>query len=144
MSTFVVDTVSFINYFNDVFGENEKISNDARRILHNGITGGSVTNIVVPSVVLLEIYYKHLRTEYFREKFLYECYYRIKNNDNIEIKGIEKGVLKALSAIDDGVVNLEYGDKLILASAIELEVPIITVDFKITKYCKAKGYEVIH
>jgi len=55
---------------------------------------------------------------------------------NIEIKPIDEEVLERFMYLDDPEVNLENHDRIILASAMMLQWPLITSDNKILKYAK--------
>lgn len=132
---FVLDTVGFINYFNDFFSEDNKLSPKARGIIELCFDyTQSQYKLSIPSVVLLEIFEKFLRGEDIVLKFRYEIFSKIEHNPDIEIKSIDKEVLYYYSLIDDDIIKLEYHDKLITASAIQINAPLITCDSKIIEY----------
>jgi predicted nucleic-acid-binding protein len=133
---YVIDSVSLINFFNELFEEDEKISQDARRIIKSGFNINSAVKLVIPSTVLLEIHSKFVFSKEMARKIFYEVYYPIKESPDIEIKPLEREVIEEFILIDDAIVGLEHNDKLILAAAIQLKCPIITIDPKIVSYVK--------
>ncbi|MBK6400036.1 MAG: PIN domain-containing protein [Flavobacterium sp.] len=133
---YVIDSVSLINYFNKLFNEADKISPDARRIINNGFNTFSGVKLVIPSTVFLELHTKFVSNKEMAKKIYYELYYRIKECPDIEVKPLEREVVEHFIAIDNSIVDLEHNDKLILAAAIQLQCPIITIDPKIVSYVK--------
>jgi predicted nucleic acid-binding protein len=133
---FVIDSVSFINYYNDLFNEREKISKEARRIITKGFDINSPIKLIIPSTVLLELHTKFSKDEEAVRKIYYEIFFKIKESPDIEIKPLEKEVLEEFVKIDDNIVCLEHNDKLILSAAIQLNCSLITIDSKIIYYVK--------
>jgi hypothetical protein len=131
---YVVDTVSFINYYNILFDEEEKISKAARKLIGKGFNRESSVKLIIPSTVFLELHTKFSQNEEFARKIYYEIYFNITESPDIEIKPLEKEVLEEFIKIDDSVVYLEHNDKLILSAAIQLNCSIITIDPKIISY----------
>ena len=123
---YVIDTSAFISYFNNVFGESSQISRRARDIVSDALftISGSV-RLSIPSIVFVEIFEKWLRNEEFNAKFYYEIYKIILESPNIEIKPIELEVLENLLIIGGNLRNHDLHDKIILASAMMLECPLI-------------------
>ncbi len=92
-----------------------------------------------PSVIFVEIFDKWFRernssSEEFRAKFIAEVYKPIKANPNIEIREIDLEVLQNFLKLDDSTINLENRDRIILASAVTLNAPLITSDRKVQRY----------
>ena len=132
---FVSDTNALISYFLKVFNVKSKLSKNAR-ILFDCALSNSIDNIrlSIPSVVFVEIFEKWFISEEFARKFYYEVYTPIIESPNIEIKPIEQEVLENLLKIRGILSNHEINDKLILASAMMLNCPLITVDKSIIKF----------
>ena len=136
---FVIDTTTLISYFYQVFGQPSQISKKGLLYLEKVFQGQANYLMVIPSTVFVEIFDKWFRgndnsSEEFRAKFLAEVYKPIKANPNIEIREIDIEVLHNFLDLHDSVINLENRDKIILASAITLNAPLITSDKKIKKY----------
>ncbi|MDY6904040.1 MAG: hypothetical protein SWH61_05075 [Thermodesulfobacteriota bacterium] len=85
----------------------------------------------IPSVVFIEIHEKWLTTEEFLRKFYYEVYSKLIQSDNIEIKPIDREVLENLINLDGVLSDHDLHDKIILASAMTLDSPLITTDIDI-------------
>jgi len=134
---YVIDTVSFIDYFDNIFGRYGNLSYKARNIIDNAFNAYSgLIKLSIPSVVLVEIYEKWFSDEEFAAKFYYEVYSLIKTSPNIEIKPIEREVLENLIKIGGNLTDHEIHDKLILSSAMMMKCPLITRDPEIIKYFK--------
>ena len=95
----------------------------------------------IPTVVFVEVFDKWLIEEEFAEKFYYEVMTPILDSPNIEIKPIEREVLENMLSIGAELADHEVHDKLILASAMMLQRPLITSDTKIIEF--VKKYHVI-
>lgn len=137
---YVIDSVSLINYFRDIFDEKEMISADARRVISSGFNEYSTIKLIIPSVVLIELHTKFIINEEIGRKIYYEMYYKLRECPDIEIKPLEKEVIEEFIKIDDDLEALEHNDKLILSAAIQLNCPIITTDPKIISYINKCNY----
>ncbi len=84
----------------------------------------------------MEIYEKWFISEEFARKFYYEVYIPIIGSPNIEIKPLEQEVIENLMRIRGSLSNHEINDKLILASAMMLNCPLITTDQDIITFVK--------
>lgn len=136
---FVIDTTTLISYFSRVFGQPSKISPQGLVYVDKVFRGHLNYAMIIPSIVFVEIFDKWFRersnsSEEFRAKFLAEVYKPIKANPNIEIREMDIEVIENFLRLDDSLINLENRDKIILASAITLNVALITSDRKIKKY----------
>jgi PIN domain nuclease of toxin-antitoxin system len=137
---FVLDTVGFINYFRFFFKEEDRLSAKSRQIIEFCFDYQRPEfKLSIPSVVFIEVFEKFLKGKENVLRFRYDILSKIENNPDIEIKSIDKEVLTTFSTIDDAIIKLEYHDKLITASALQLQVPIITCDSKISEYIKKSG-----
>ena len=132
---FVSDTTTIICYFNDIFNQSTTISDEAIGIIHSALSGNdSDTRLSIPAVVFLEIFEKWFWNEELASKFYYEAFLKIKESPNIEIKPIDYEVLENLLRIGDNLIHHEINDKIILASAMMLNCPLLTTDQEITKF----------
>jgi len=130
---YVIDSVGLINYFNDFFSEEDILSPPTRRKIELCFDKTQNSHkLIIPSTVMLEIFRKFLITEEKVRKFYYEVFTQIIDNENIEIKGIEKEVLEIFQKLND--FEMENNDKLIYSSAIQLNCPLISNDPVIIKY----------
>ncbi len=137
---FVSDTNALICYFHEIFQVEQKLSNRALTIFKRALsTKDEDTKLSIPSVVFVEIFEKWFLSEEFLKKFYYEVFIPISESPNIEIKPIEKEDLQNLVRIRGSLSNHEINDKLILASAMMLNCPLITIDQKITSYVNESG-----
>lgn len=139
---YVIDTSSFIDYFDDVFHRPHRLSLRTRRVINLAFnTQPGEIKLSIPSIVLVEIYEKWLINEEFASKFYYEIYNKIIQSPNIEIKPIEREVLEHLIMIGGNLIGHDIHDKIILSSAMMLKCPLITKDPEIIKY--VNDYHVI-
>ena len=137
---YVIDTNSIISYFSDVFGQPKVLSSKAERLIAQAIcNSSSIVRLSIPSIVFVEIYEKWFINEEFTQKFFYEVYTPIEQSPNIEIKPIEREVLENLNLIGGNLSRHEINDKLIVASAMMLNCPIITTDSEIMKYVQGNA-----
>src|ERR1700744_5379955 len=106
---YVIDTVAFINYFNEFFEEDDMLSKKTRETISFCFNvENSSYKLSIPSVVFLEIFEKFLRGAEIVKKFRYEILSKIEDNEYIEIKPIDKEVLENFICIDDNIIKLEY------------------------------------
>jgi PIN domain nuclease of toxin-antitoxin system len=138
---YVIDTNGLISFFAGVFEEifgfddSTLISKRARNAIQEAVyfSEGDVL-LSVPSIVFIEIYEKWLRSEEFFRKFFYEVFIPLKQSPNVEIRAIDQEVLENLLAVDGCLAEHDLHDKIVVASAMTLECPIITVDNKIIEF----------
>ena len=132
---FVSDTNALISYFHEVFKVRHNFSDKAMQIFDCALsTSNDKIKLSIPSVVFIEIFEKWFLTEEFVKKFFYEVFTPLIESPNIEIKPIEKEVLENLINIRGSLANHEINDKIILASAMMLNCPLITNDQSIIDY----------
>ncbi len=140
---YVIDTNGLISFFSGVFENTSEfdgspsISIKTRNTIQEAISpleGGVLLS--VPSIVFVEIYEKWRRSGEFFRKFFYEVFTPLKQSPNVEIRAIDQEVLENLHAVDGCLAGHDLHDKIIVASAITLECPIITVDPKIIEFVK--------
>lgn len=130
---YVIDSVALINYFNHYFDEKDMLSREIRKKIDTCFFKmGNSIKLVIPSIVFIEIFRKFLVSEEKVKKFYYEIYKPIVENDNIEVKPLESEVLEIFQNLND--FQMELHDKIIFASAIQLNSILITKDPIIIKY----------
>jgi hypothetical protein len=137
---FVTDTNSIISYFNDVFEEVPILSKKATNVIHQAFKDSdSDIRLSIPSVVFIEIFEGWFQTEEFARRFHYEVALTIEQASNVEIRGLDREVLEKLLEIGGSLASHDINDKLILASAIALQCPLISTDTSIIKYVAETG-----
>ena len=138
---YVIDTNGLISFFSRVFEDAPEfdgappISRRTRRAIDLAVSpheGGVLLS--VPSTVFIEIYEKWLRSGEFYRKFFYEVFIPLKQSPNVEIRAIDQEVLGNLLFVGGCLAKHDLHDKIVVASAITLECPIITVDHKIIEF----------
>ena len=140
MKRFVVDTTALISYFSSVFNQGSRISDRAISLIDRAFQYEAVI-LSIPGVVFVEIFDRWFRgnksqDEEFRAKFKAEVLERIRRAPNIEIREIDAEVLGKFLLLEDPHINLENSDRLILASAVVLESPLITSDEEVIQYVR--------
>ncbi len=126
-----------MSYFNKVFGVHQKLSRRARRIISQALsTSPSNVKLSIPSIVFIEIFDNCFEEEETANKLRYEFYEVIKSSPNIEVKAIEQEVLENILRIRDELSDHDIHDKIVLASAMMLDCPLITTDGPIINYIK--------
>ncbi len=139
---YVLDTTSLISHFKHVFSRPSAISQRAHGLIDVALRPGPQNvQLSIPAVVFLEVFDKWLVDDEFAEKFYYEVMIPILDSPNIEIKPIEREVLENMLTISAELENHEVHDKLILASAMMLQRPLITSDTKVVDF--VNKYKVI-
>ncbi len=138
---YVIDTCCLIAFFDSIFryapdyDGSAELSPKTKTIINQAIISETTDiRLSVPSVVFIEIYEKWLGTEEFSKIFFYEVYSVLKQSVNIEIRPIDREVLENLIAINGILKNHDLHDKIVLASAIALESPLITTDTDVIDY----------
>lgn len=134
---YVIDTIAIISFFHEIFGAESILSPGVSKLLERAFaTSESDIKLSIPSIVFVEIFEKWFMSEDFAEKFYYEVFERIMQSPNVEIKPIEQEVLENLLHIGGNLLYHDVHDKIILASAIMLNCPLITTDQEIIRYVK--------
>lgn len=131
--------MALISYFSQLFNVPSQISPKGLSYIGKVFQSDSDYLMTIPSVVFVEIFDKWFRgvtptDEEFRAKFISEIFKPIKSCPNIEIRELDMEVLEQFLHLDDPYINLENRDKIVLASAVVLESPLITSDGKIKEY----------
>lgn len=136
---FVIDTNALISYFSDIFNVPTHISSRGLLYISKAFQNDSEYLMTIPSIVFVEIFDKWFRGENavgeeFRAKFISEIFNPIKFSPNVEIREIDLEVLENFLKLNDPDISLENRDRIVLASAVTLEAPLITSDSQIKKY----------
>ena len=138
---YVIDTNCLIAFYRNVFKDapdyqgSPELSLRTKTIISQAIISRTTDiRLSIPSVVFVEIYEKWLKTEELSRKFYYEVFSLLKRSPNIEVRSIDREVLENLIHIGGNLKNHDLHDKLVLASAISLESPLITTDKAIINY----------
>lgn len=139
--SFVIDTVTVISYFKSFFKRPNKISLSSINIIREAFNYESQYRITIPSIVFVEIFEKWLIDEEMLTKFRREVFTPIIEAENFEIRSLDIEVLENFAKINDDKIKLENHDKIVLATAMTLNRPLITSDRKIRKF--VKKYKVI-
>ncbi len=140
---YVIDTNAVISYFDSVFRHSNKynglrpLSNRVMTTIEEAIFSKEThIRLSIPTVVFIEIYEKWLMSEEFCRRFFYEAFIPITQSQNIEIRPIDREVLENLLQIGGTLEDHDLHDRLILASAMALDAPLITTDRKIIRYIR--------
>lgn len=131
---YVIDTTSLISYFSGIFAVRSQISRNALRIIESAFKRDSLIKLSIPSIVFVEIFDKWFKDEEMSAAIKSEIISLIDERSNIEIKSIEKEVLANFIEINDPRIKIDNHDKIILASSMMLQWPLITSDSNIIKY----------
>ncbi|MCI5130469.1 MAG: type II toxin-antitoxin system VapC family toxin [Candidatus Electrothrix sp. EH2] len=137
----MIDTNGLISFFAEVFCDAPnfdrapEISQKTRNSVQEAVSSlESKVLLSVPSIVFIEIYEKWLRSEEFTRKFFYEIYTPLKQSPNVEIRAIDQEILENLLIVNGCLAKHDLHDKVVVASAITLECPIITFDERIIEF----------
>jgi hypothetical protein len=136
---FVIDTTALISFFSILFNVQSQISHEGLSLIKKSFQAESNYLMTIPSIVFVEIFDKWFRgksmvNQEFRARFMSEVFNPIKISPNIEIRELDIEVLEKFLYLNDPIINLENRDKIVLASAVVLESPLITSDRKIRTY----------
>lgn len=131
---YVVDTTAIISFFPEIFGRGSAISSAALKIMEAGFSGVREVRLSIPSIVFVELFEKWHAEEETAGMIRYNIFHKIVAAEYVEIRSLDHEVLENFTKLDDNVENLENHDKIVLASAMTLNCPLITSDGKIQSY----------
>jgi PIN domain nuclease of toxin-antitoxin system len=141
---YVIDTTSLISYYPEIFKQEVKIKQEYLELIKHAFFPSSPIRIIVPSIVFIEIFEKWSVNEENSRCIYSEIFSPINEAPNFEIAPLESEVLEKFISINDDIVNLENHDKIIVATALMHECPIISDDPKIRSYMtKESKYKVL-
>jgi len=115
-NNYVVDTHSLVWYFT----ESPRLSKKALKVFEKTREEGA---IIIPTVVLAEI--MHIARKGRINMSFADTIKRIEESENFEIAPLDLDILKTADEIEYG---LEMHDRLIVATALFFDVPLITRD----------------
>lgn len=132
---YVVDTCAVISYFNDVFDGDVSVSSKALEIIDLAFHSNEI-KLIFPSAVFIELFIKWFKNEEVAAKIRSEVYFRIKNQDNMQVRNLDRETLENYIKIQN--IETKYGfdghDKQIFASAMTMECKLITSDERLIRY----------
>lgn len=131
---YVIDTTAIISYFDSIFEEKPKVSQKGLRIIRQAFQSPDNNILIIPSIVFIEIFEKWIRDDEFQAKVRAEILEPVKQAPNIEIRPVDVEVLEHFVELVDPDIRFDNHDRLILASAVSLNAPLITSDRKISKF----------
>lgn len=124
MSRFVADTHAVIWYFS----ANKRLSPKVRTIFSDANRG--YKQVIVPSIVLVEVFFLLQRTRVSDEVTQEILALTESPTDGIYVYPLNKGVIDALAHFGPTAVP-ELADRIIAATALHLNLPLLTVDHAI-------------
>ena len=135
---FVIDTTSLISTFDKVFEKPPRISGSSIALIRKTLLNYEDSpKMIIPSIVIIEIYDKWIRTEEFRVKFNSEVYFQLNNSLHTEIKPIESEIVEILLILRRKGCTFDIHDRMVLATAMLHNCPLITSDAKIISFVQA-------
>lgn len=136
---YIVDTTALISYFADIFGVQCVISKEGIEIIESAFERG-LTNLLIPSIVFIEIFSKKFVNPEIAAKIRYNVYEKVKSCENVSIESIDKEVLECFLDIQDieKDYNFDNHDKIIYATAMKYQAPLITSDLRLIRYNNRK------
>ena len=137
--SYIIDTTALMSYFADVFEIESKISKEALAIIEEAIENNK-NIILIPSIVFIEIFSKQFTSLERASQIRYAVYEKIKACENISIESIDQEVLECFIQITDIEANHNFDnhDKIIFATAIKYQAPLVTSDLRLIRYNKKK------
>lgn len=132
---YVIDTCVLVNYFGAIFGEATSLSPKIRELLDMAFAGCSSILISIPAVVFVEVFDKWFASSDFASRFHYEIYAPLTALQNVEIRQIDREILEIMTTIATGADGVnDVHDRIVLASAMALACPLLTMDAEICTY----------
>ncbi len=140
---YILDTCSFYSYcckYLNIFTDKDiSLDDNSLEILYKAFNSNNI-KIIIPSVIIIEIFDHYFNNEEFINKFKYDVYYYLINNGNednkIAVIDIDNEVLENLFDCYSDTVTIDLHDKLILATALkykEHNTTLFTSDRRIKK-----------
>lgn len=134
---YVVDTCAVISYFSNIFEGDVSISDKSLEIIDLAFHSNEI-KLIFPSAIFIELFVKWFKNEEIAARIKTEVYLRIKNQENMQIRILDRETLENYIKIQ----NIETGfgfdghDKQIFASAMTMECKLITSDERLIRYNK--------
>ncbi len=136
---YTIDTTALMSYFSDTFEIESKISKDAINIMDEAFNEDKHI-LQIPSIAFIEIFSKQFTSPEKAAQIRYAVYERIKTCENISIESIDQEILECFIRITDIEIdhNFDNHDKIIFATAMKYQNPLITSDLRLIRYNKKK------
>lgn len=136
---YTIDTTALMSYFNNIFDIECKISKDAINIIYEAFEENKHI-LQIPSIVFIEIFSKQFTSPEKASQIRYVVYEKIKSCENISIEAIDQEILECFIQITDIEVNHNFDnhDKIIFATAMKYQAPLITSDLRLIRYNRRK------
>ena len=136
---YTIDTTALMSYFSDTFQIECKISKDAINIIGEAFDENKHI-IQIPSIVFVEIFSKQFTTPEKAAQIRYVVYEKIRCCENVSIEAIDKELLECFIQITDIEANHNFDnhDKIIFATAMKYQNPLITSDLRLIRYNRRK------
>lgn len=122
---YILDTCSFYSYccrYLNIFTDKEiSMQEDSLKKLNDAFKNKNI-KIVIPSVILIEIFDHYFNNDEFINRFKYEVYSKIlseEDNNKIAIIDVDTEVLENLFNCYTDDVAVDLHDKLIMATALK-------------------------
>lgn len=136
----VIDTNALIGYFHWVFDQPPRMSQLASSLIEKAFRYPEDIILIIPSIAFIEVFEQFIVDEEHQAKFKAEVLEPIQNATNIEIRPIDMEVLENFLLLEDPSIRLESHDRIVLASAMALQCPLITSDSKIKRLNKKRKF----
>jgi len=133
MNEFVTDTHAVIWYLSG----SKRLSHKARTIFQQAKTGHG--HVIIPSIVLVETLFLVQRARLGEEIVKILLTLSENHQDGIYIYPLNKAVAQTLSSFGPAVIP-ELADRIIAATAVHLNLPLLTVDSSIQASTLVKTY----
>ncbi|HEY0349721.1 MAG TPA: hypothetical protein VGC60_16355 [Pyrinomonadaceae bacterium] len=138
MERYVLDTSGLIAYFDEIFRQSKRLSEHANSIISEALySRGTPIRLTVPSIAFVEVFEKWLTADEILRRFYYEAFVPIEESPNVEVRGIDEEILRALIGIGHPLDHHEIHDKLIVACSVVLDSHLITSDEAVANYVEA-------
>jgi hypothetical protein len=121
-----------------VFERERTITEKTLGVVSEGLLSPtSGVRLAIPSTAFIELFDLWWDNEEFSAQVYSEVFIPLRDAEHVSIYGVTCETLEALSSIQGGLAEHDIHDKLILATAIELEVTLVTSDAKLIKYARS-------
>lgn len=136
---YIIDTTALMSYFANIFEIESKISKEALTIIDEAFENKKYI-LLIPSIVFIEIFSKQFISLERASKIRYAVYEKIKTCENISIESIDQEVLECFIQVTDVEANHNFDnhDKIIFATAIKYQAPLVTSDLRLIRYNRKK------
>lgn len=136
---YTIDTTALMSYFSKTFDIECIISDKGIEIINKAFESNTII-LFIPSIVFVEIFSKKFVSSEIAARIRFELYEKINSCNNISIEAIDQEVLECFIRITDieKEYNFDNHDKIIYATAMKFQAPLITSDLRLIRYNKRK------